>query len=481
MRYLNAIGLLCALTSCFVSADDASDVHVLTDSNFADFVNSNKFVVAEFYAPWCGHCKNLAPEYEAAATQLKQEGSEVKLAKIDATVEKAISERYGVGGFPTLFWFAHGEKLEYTGGRTRDTIISFIRKATGQTFTTGAQIPNIGTSPLVLLRGKSVTDDFRTAAASLTDIAMFHFVETDSEDVLSIQHRGEEVMVAAADDRKDLKAFIKNNSTPKFGMLDSDTHARYTKSGKGLVWVLPDLSSASELTAQVDKIRPAFLSLVAKFPKYNFAYVDTATHKAAIQGMIGASHFPAIAVNLKAGDKKKFVKSGDLSESACAQFLDDIEAGKVEPLLKSENVPKTNDELVKVVVGKTLKDEVFIADKDVLFEVYAPWCGHCKKLAPEYEKVAQKIRKEGLEDMISITKMDGTRNDSPIDDISWEGFPTLYYIKAGTSKPIPFDGGRDAKSIWKWIANNHSQSDLVKKRLAEAKAARAANRATDEL
>merc|ERR1719347_360045 len=79
---------------------------------------------------------------------------------------------------------------------------------------------------------------------------------------------------------------------------------------------------------------------------------------------------------------------------------------------------------------------VFQEKKDVLLEVYAPWCGHCKKLEPEYEKLAKKVTKD-IDDYVVIAKMDGTANDSPTDDIDWSGFPTLKYIKAGSKKSKP--------------------------------------------
>ncbi|GMR31744.1 hypothetical protein PMAYCL1PPCAC_01939 [Pristionchus mayeri] len=87
-------------------------------------LNSKDIWLVEFYAPWCGHCKNLEPHWKAAASQLK---GKVKLGALDATVHTVAANKFGIRGFPTIKYFAPGSEAndatEYDGGRTTDDIV----------------------------------------------------------------------------------------------------------------------------------------------------------------------------------------------------------------------------------------------------------------------------------------------------------------------------------------------------------------------
>uniref|UniRef100_A0A2P2L7N1 protein disulfide-isomerase n=2 Tax=Rhizophora mucronata TaxID=61149 RepID=A0A2P2L7N1_RHIMU len=110
-----------------------SNVVVLTDDSFnAVVLDETKDVLVEFYAPWCGHCKNLAPTYEKVATAFKLE-EDVVIANLDADKYKDLAEKYGVSGYPTLKFFPRNNKAgeEYEGGRQLEDFVTFINEKCG--------------------------------------------------------------------------------------------------------------------------------------------------------------------------------------------------------------------------------------------------------------------------------------------------------------------------------------------------------------
>jgi protein disulfide-isomerase A6 len=116
-----------------------SAVTVLDPSNFDHIVkDSNKDVLVEFYAPWCGHCKSLTPKYEKVAQSFEGDDS-IVIAKLDSDAHRDTAAPYGISGYPTIKYFPKGNKAgeDYTAGREAQDFVDFINQKTGAQRTLG--------------------------------------------------------------------------------------------------------------------------------------------------------------------------------------------------------------------------------------------------------------------------------------------------------------------------------------------------------
>lgn len=148
-------------------------------------------------------------------------------------------------------------------------------------------------------------------------------------------------------------------------------------------------------------------------------------------------------------DDRKFpMEPEEFDEDTIKDFIKSYLKGKAKAIVKSQPVPKKNKGPVKVVVGNSFEKIVLDPTKNVLLEMYAPWCGHCKKLEPTYKELAKKMKP--YKDLV-IAKMDATANDAP-PEFKAEGFPTIYYSEVGKkSSPTKYTGGRELVDFEKFF------------------------------
>ncbi|XP_022149949.1 probable protein disulfide-isomerase A6 [Momordica charantia] len=136
-----------AVLALILSSAVADDVVVLTESNFEKEVGQDRGALVEFYAPWCGHCKKLAPEYEKLGSSFKKAKS-VLIGKVDCDEHKSICSKYGVSGYPTIQWFPKGslEPKKYEGQRSAEALAEFVNSEGG----TNVKIASTPSSVVVL-------------------------------------------------------------------------------------------------------------------------------------------------------------------------------------------------------------------------------------------------------------------------------------------------------------------------------------------
>jgi len=159
---------------------------------------------------------------------------------------------------------------------------------------------------------------------------------------------------------------------------------------------------------------------------------------------------------LRPNDYERYILDPSENDTDFDTFLSKARVSDWELYVKSQSPDDVKQEgLVVPLIGSTFEEVVYDTTKDVLVEFYAPWCGHCKKFAPEYEKLAKLIDTHYKTKNLLIAKIDSTANDVPV---LIRGFPTLYMFPEGKdAKPIKYEGDRDMDDLIDFI-EEYSQS-----------------------
>ena len=129
----------------------------------------------------------------------------------------------------------------------------------------------------------------------------------------------------------------------------------------------------------------------------------------------------------------------DMTVENVGAWIDSILSGSLKPHLKSDPVPETQGP-VTVIVGTEFDKIVNDVTKDVLVKYYAPWCGHCKKLAPIWEELGELYKDN--EDLV-IAKFDATTNEA--EGVNIRGYPTLIFYSKENKEGVTYEGEREPR------------------------------------
>jgi len=460
---------------CVTAFETEDDVIVGSDSNFDEIIAANENVLVEFYAPWCGHCKSLAPEYAKAAGLLKE--SPAKLVKVDATIHSKVAERFHVQGYPTLKFFKKGQESDYNGGRTAKDIVAWLNKRSGPP---AAIVDSVAAATKIQQENEVVILGF---FSSETDAAAVAFVSAaeHSEDVFAFTT---DATVAAhfsvtAPKVIALKKFDEGrvDFTGEFTSTDIQTFA----SGNQLPYVIefsdavaPKIFGGAVKTHVLlfaPKSSDKYESLIEAMRtvakpnqgKLLFVYVNSEVpdHQRIIEFFgLSADELPAVRLISIAEEMAKFKpETTDITVEVLKKFADDFLSGALKKHLQSEKTPADWDSKpVKVLTGENFHTVIDNPNKHVFVEFYAPWCGHCKQLFPIWDQLAELFL--GADNVV-VAKIDSTANE--IEGISIQSFPTLKLFPAGADKtPKDYSGGRDIKSLASYLAaETGAQVDLT--------------------
>ena len=390
------------------------------------------------------------------------------------TASPALAPRRGQ--FPTLKFFASaaGTPADYNGGRETADIVKWVKAKSGPAtvaVASAADLEKLADKELLALgffaAGSEADKAFNAAAVAAEDASFAvvsdaslrasYGVAAGAEAVVLVQRFAGQAekrlsYEGAVTDSKALSAFVVANSLPLVIAFTQDSAPKIFRGPVKTHFLLFVGSGADESPA----VKADFAKAAEAF-KGRALFVTVAPTEDRIVSYFGVTkdQMPtAVLVSMPEGEPmKKFQYEGKTLDAAgMTAFADSFFAGTLKPFLKSEEVPAGPDNGVTVVVGKNFKDVALDAKKDVLLEFYAPWCGHCKQLAPEYEKLAARF---AAVPHVTIAKMDATANEVDYEGVNVKGFPTLYFFPAGESKKVvEYDGARDLGGLTAFLKKN---------------------------
>ena len=471
------MAMLLAYLACMaVGVAEESDVLVINGADeLAAAVGAHELLLVEFYAPWCGHCKALAPEYAKAAGQLKGTAAGAKLAKCDATkaANKPLAAAAGVQGFPTMKLFKGDVAVPspYSGGRQAADIVSWVQKRAGP--------------PCLVVETETAATEWEKATPGVRVLGLFANLESEEAKTLGALALATTDVSCAISASPQVVAMYGNKDVPSMVLLkdfdekrvDTDKMDRpsleqFLREHKTqLLQTFSQEKSASIFSSQIqthfllfaDTAATGHAALAAAFEEAAKNFRGRALHvvmpaeQSDVMAYFGlkVEVLPAaVLINMETGMKQYRMPAPAAWKAAeFAKFEESYFSGALQPFLKSAEAVEDADDAVKTIVGSNFKERVMDSSQDVLLMFYAPWCGHCKALAPKYQELGNKLK--SVADKVTIAMIDATDNDVEHDKVDVEGFPTLKLFQAGAkTNPIDYTGLRETQDILDFVMKN---------------------------
>ncbi|KAL9419047.1 hypothetical protein AB3S75_036908 [Citrus x aurantiifolia] len=298
--------------------DEKEDAVNLSDKNFSDVLARNQHVMVAFYAPWCFWSKKLAPEYKAAATELK---GKAVLAKVNAVNEIELAKRWGIQGYPTIYFFVNGVHVDtYYHDRKKDAIVNYIKtKMAGDLYT--------GLEGEVLAAASKLHPDVLFFQTTRADVAKMFLIDPEikrpalvllEKESTHLSHFDGPFTISVIDD------FISSNKIPLMITYSRETTPLILNSPLKLLWLFAavhdsEAKSIFRETARAFKGKLLFV-YSQMYPKLKGQISD-------YFGVTGhTSRLIAVASIRK---RKKYVLNGELTLSNVKSFALDFLGDKL--------------------------------------------------------------------------------------------------------------------------------------------------------
>ncbi|BAT91603.1 hypothetical protein LR48_Vigan05g212600 [Vigna angularis] len=417
----------------------------LNNDNTERVVNGNEFVLVLGYAPWCPRSAELMPHFAEAATSLRELRIPIVMAKIDADRYPKPASFLGVKGFPTLLLFVNGTSQPYSGGFTADDIVIWTRKKTG---TPVIRISSEVEAEQFLRKYQKFVlgqfdkfegpdyEEFVSAAKSDNEIQFVEVNQVELAKVLypAIKPTGRFLGIVKSEPERytaydgaftvnKILEFVDYNKFPLVTTLTEMNSIRvYASPVKLQVLVFANIDDFKILLDPLQDVARTFKS------KIMFIHVDIDDENLAKPFLtlfgLEESKNPVVAA-FNNGMSSKYLLESKPTQSNIENFCNNLLQGSLSPYFKSQPVPDNTEASVHVIVGKTFDDEILSSKKDVLLEVFTPWCINCEATSKQVEKLAKHYK--GSSNLM-FARIDASANEHP--NLQVNDYPTLLLYRA---------------------------------------------------
>lgn len=482
------------LDSDSVFEEDENHIFILDEDNFAKALKQFKYLLVEFYAPWCLNCQDVAPEYGAAAKALFDFGSDVRLAKVDATEELDLADTYGVRAYPTMVLFKEGKLVTGTykiTGKKSEEIVSWVERKTGgssaKTITSAEEITTLQEKVDILVvgffkqRNSDSASNFLKVADDIEDLTFA--ISTNQEynlqtDTIVIFKKLEEKRVDLSGDLTldNIRDFIEVNRLPVVIQFNAVMAPKIFENKLKKHVLLMHRTDDKNFEERMD----VFTSVAKHFKgKALFVCVDIDLHenKRIYEFFeLKRSDCPAVRFSNLDGNLKYKPDKDDWKKLDLFKFVQEVLDGTRLPYLDSEKIPKKwDDQPVKILVGKNFDEIARDKTKDAFVHFYASWSTQCDELAPIWIELAEKFLKNPE---VVIAKIDGTKNE--VKGLQIASFPTLKFFPRDSDQVFEFTGNRTLERLVTFVESGGKLSE-TKEEKSKSKNDKEASKKKDEL
>ncbi|KAH1066477.1 hypothetical protein J1N35_031464 [Gossypium stocksii] len=452
----------------------------LNSDNSKRVIDENEFVLLLGYAPWCVRSAELMPQFAEAATSLKELGSPVLMAKLDAERYPKMASLLDIKGFPTLLLFVNGTSQAYTGGFSAEEIMIWARKKTGvpvirintvteaedflkkhHMFVIGLFEKFEGSDYRAFIKAAISDNEIQFAEASNIEVAKLLYPYIKATNFLGIV-KSEPERYTAYDgtfEMENILQFLDYNKFPLVTKLTELNSVRvYSSPIKLQVYVFAKADDFKTLLEPLQDVARKFTT------KVMFIYIDIVDENLAkpfltLFGLEESKNTLVTAFDNKGSSK--YLLQSDPTPSNIEEFCSGLLHGSISTYFKSQPIPDNvrNNASVLAVVGKTFDDLVLNSPKNVLLEVYTPWCINCETTSKQIEKLAKHFK--GLDSLI-FAKIDASANEHP--KLQVDDYPSLFLYKAGDKdNPIKLSTKSGSKELAAFINKQVRPKDQAAK------------------